>query len=114
MDPQTVELLTKLAGPAAAVFAAITAASVAVGFGISQSRNAKRQAKIANDKLALDLFQKRIHSGLGPDLGPYWGCEARGATAHEMETVDTERKHHACDDRVRTTRLEGRCSGEGV
>jgi hypothetical protein len=60
MDPQTVELLTKFAGPAATVFAAITAAIVAMGFGISQSRNAKRQVKIANDKLALDLFQKRI------------------------------------------------------
>jgi hypothetical protein len=60
MDPQTVELITKLAGPAATVFAALTAASVAVGFGISQSRNAKRQVRIANDKLALDLFQRRI------------------------------------------------------
>jgi hypothetical protein len=60
MDPQTVELLTKFAGPAATVFAAITAAGVAIGFGISQSRNAKRQVKITNDKLALDLFQKRI------------------------------------------------------
>jgi hypothetical protein len=43
MDQQTADLLTKVAGPVATVLASLTAASVAIAFGISQSRNAKRQ-----------------------------------------------------------------------
>jgi hypothetical protein len=60
MDQQTADLLTKLAGPVATVLASLTAAGVAIAFGISQSRNAKRQIDIANDKLALELFNKRV------------------------------------------------------
>lgn len=60
MDQQSIDLLAKFAGPAATVIASVTAAGVAIAFGISQYLNAKRQVKIASDKLALDLFQRRI------------------------------------------------------
>jgi 4-hydroxyphenylpyruvate dioxygenase-like putative hemolysin len=43
MDQQTADLLTKVAGPVATVLASLTAAGVAIAFGISQSPNAKRQ-----------------------------------------------------------------------
>jgi hypothetical protein len=52
----------RLWGPSATVLASITAACVAVAFGIYQAKIAKRQARIANDKLALDLFQRRIEA----------------------------------------------------
>ena len=38
MKPETVELIAKLAGPAATVIAAFTAAGVAIAFGIFQAR----------------------------------------------------------------------------
>jgi hypothetical protein len=60
MNPDQYSILKDFAGPAATVIASLTAASVAIAFGLFQARIAKRQAKIANDKLALDLFQRRI------------------------------------------------------
>lgn len=49
----------QLAGPAATAFAAVVAGSIAVGIAIAQYNNAIRQTKIANDKVVLDLFEKR-------------------------------------------------------
>jgi hypothetical protein len=46
----------------ATIFASLTAAGVAIAFGVYQARIAKRQANIANDKLAMDLFQRRIEA----------------------------------------------------
>src|SRR5262245_35287547 len=60
MDKDTLDLITKVAGPVATVFASLTAATVAIFFGVSQARNARRQTQIANDKLALELFERRI------------------------------------------------------
>jgi hypothetical protein len=67
------EFLEKFAGPMATVIASITAAGVAIGFGVVQARIARSQAKtadaqkeiakanldIAFDKLKHDLFDKR-------------------------------------------------------
>src|SRR4051812_46213949 len=60
MDACTVDLVVKFAGPVATVLASITAAGVAIAFGLYQAKIARRQANIAQDKLALDLFQRRL------------------------------------------------------
>ncbi|WP_213288567.1 hypothetical protein [Bradyrhizobium sp. sGM-13] len=62
MAASTVDLIAKLAGPAATVLAALTAAGVAIAFGLYQAKMSKRQADIAQDKLALDLFQRRLET----------------------------------------------------
>ena len=67
------DFLAKFAGPLATVIASLTAAGVAIGFGVVQARIARSQAKtaeaqkeiakanldIAFDKLKHDLFEKR-------------------------------------------------------
>lgn len=62
MDPQTSELAIKLAAPFATIMAAIVAVCATVTFGVIQFRLGRRQADIAQNKLALDLFQRRIEA----------------------------------------------------
>ena len=60
MDTQTLDIISRFATAAAAVAASVTAASIAGYFAAIQAKTAQRQASIAQDKLALDLFQRRI------------------------------------------------------
>jgi hypothetical protein len=60
VDLQTVDILSRFAGAAAAVIASCTVAGLTAYFAARQARIAQRQANIAQDKLALDLFQRRI------------------------------------------------------
>lgn len=60
MDAQTLDVASKFAGPIATIVAATAAASIAALFAAHQARSARLQADIANDRLALDLFQKRF------------------------------------------------------
>jgi hypothetical protein len=67
MTGQDVAKFKDLAGPAATVFAALTAGWIAYGLGQSQIAVAKTQADIAernwktsNEKIVLDLFDKRL------------------------------------------------------
>lgn len=60
MNSEILDLIAKFAGPVATVIASIAAAGVTIFFSRQQARSAKRQIEIANDKIALDLFQRRF------------------------------------------------------
>ena len=50
----------QLAGPIATVIAALTAGGIAIWLGRAQVTTARLQAKTANDKIVLDLFDRRL------------------------------------------------------
>jgi hypothetical protein len=54
-------LFKDFAGPVATVLAALTAAGIAVGIGLSQLAIGRLQARAANDKIVLDLFERRLN-----------------------------------------------------
>lgn len=54
------QTFTQLAGPIATIIASLTAGGIAVWLGRSQVASARLQAETANDKLVLDLFDRRL------------------------------------------------------
>lgn len=54
------ESFTTLAGPIATIVASLTAGGIAIWLGTSQVSVARLQASTANDRLVLDLFERRF------------------------------------------------------
>ena len=89
--------LKDLAAPAATVFAAITAGWIAYHLGQSQIRVARTQAEIAernwktsNERIVLDLFDKRL--SLFEDIRLIVGEVARNGTAPTIYFFVTARQ----------------------
>jgi hypothetical protein len=80
----TYDFLRDFAAPIATILASITAASIAFAFGLYQARIARRQATIAGDKLALDLFERRV-TALNKLRGPISDIVRHGASSAKIE-----------------------------
>ena len=104
----------QLAGPIATVIAALTAGGIAIWLGRAQVTTARLQAKTANDKIVLDLFDRRlkIYSDARAVIGRTTGSGQSGGRASGRKG-EAEVTGEGCEIRGGREEEERTAGGQG-